>query len=607
MADHPVFSDDLKEIVESFITETIEIFDQLDNDLLQLERTPQDAELVNKIFRAVHTVKGTSGFLSLEQLSVLAHHFEDVLNKLRRGELQFRIEMMDIMFDAFDHMKLLLQQIVDRNITPMKLDPLYQALSDLSEGKLPGGAPAPAVDIPVESFPAESFPGEAAAVEAAVVPEEPLPTESEPAEPTAGETPRGGQEARGNQENKTIRVDVKRLDNLMDLVGELVLGRNRLLQVVANAEQSEKNDRLLSDLVDTNAQIDFITTELQTAVMNARMVQIGRTFNKFPRLVRDLAREFEKQIELVIEGEETEMDKSLVEEISDPLVHLIRNAADHGVELPAIREERGKPARGRIRLSAAHEGNHIILVIEDDGAGLDAQKLKQHALGRGIITAAEAAEMSDSEAHLLIFRPGFSTAKAVSQVSGRGVGMDVVKTNLTRLNGSIRIDTVPGQGTRFTLKLPLTLAITQSLLVRAGMETYAIPLHAVTEVVRVEEGDVYSINRREVMRHRGEVLPLIRIGRLLRVQEPDEPSRQSFAVVVAVAHHRVGLVVDAMESQKEIVIKPLGNYLKKVRCVAGSTILGDGRVIMILDVPEVIQVSSEGVKTRSVVEELVPA
>ncbi len=378
----------------------------------------------------------------------------------------------------------------------------------------------------------------------------------------------------------------------MDLVGELVLGRNRLLQLVTDLDGEHDSQDLIRELVDTSTQVDFITTELQAAVMHTRMVQIGRVFNKFPRVVRDLAKEFDKQIDLVIEGQETEVDKSLIEEISDPLVHLIRNASDHGVETPEVRRAQGKPERGTIRLTAAHEGNHIVIRVEDDGAGIDPEKIKAHAISKGLITRKEADEMKAQNVFDLIFAPGFSTAKTVSQVSGRGVGMDVVKTNITRLNGAIQIDSKIGEGTRFTLKLPLTLAIIQSLLVHVGKETFAIPLHSVLEVVGLKDGDVQTIRGREVIRLREQVLPLVRIGQTLNVKDAHLDDSRSYAVIVGIAHHRLGLIVDDLVGQKEIVIKPLGSFLKKTPAVAGSTILGDGRVIMILDMAEIVRMEN---------------
>ena len=319
------------------------------------------------------------------------------------------------------------------------------------------------------------------------------------------------------------------------------------------------------------------------------MVQIGRVFNRFPRLVRDIAREFAKEIDLEIQGEETELDKSIIEEISDPLVHLIRNAADHGVEPPDIREKAGKPRLGRITLSAGHEGNHVIIEIQDDGAGIDPEKLKQKAIEKGLLSPEEAHEMKTEDTYSLIFIPGFSTAQKVSNVSGRGVGMDVVKTNITKLNGIISVESAIGKGTKFTLKLPLTLAIIQGLLVGVSGETFAIPLSSVLEVVHTSQPEVSTVNGRQVIRLRETVLPLVDISDLLDVPGRDENPAAFYTVVVGVANRKFGIVVDRLVGQKEIVIKPLGAYLRNIPGIAGSTILGDGRVIMILDAGELLR------------------
>lgn len=596
MANHPIFSQDMIEIVDSFVVETREILEALDNDLLQLENAPDDKELVDKIFRAVHTVKGTSGFLSLEQLSVLAHHFEDVLNRLRKHELDFHTQMLDVMLDAFDLMKALLQQVVDQKIEPIDIDTIIARLAAISDGTF-DEAISPADPVQAGDFEAEPepVPAEEEGHTEPIILEKSLdqPAPTVPTEPESSGSKKGGPTRRPSESaTDTIRVEVGRLDNLMNLVGELVLSRNRLLQVIKDGASTQNSEDLLRDLADTGSQLDFITTELQTAIMRTRMVQIGRVFNKFPRLVRDLAREFNKQINLIIEGEETELDKSLIEEIGDPLVHLIRNAADHGVESPEKRRAANKPGVGEIRLTAAHEGNHVVIVIEDDGAGMDPERLKEAAINKGIITQKEAAEMNDKEAYLLVFRAGFSTAKKVSQVSGRGVGMDVVKTNITHLNGTINIESVPGKGTRFTLKLPLTLAIIQGLLVKVADETFAVPLHSVIEVVSISLDEIDTIQGREILRLRNQVLPLIRISDALGIEQNRELKRQ-YAVIVGIAHHQLGLMVDDLIGQKEVVIKPLGSYLKKVRGIAGSTILGDGRVILIADVPEVVRMHNE--------------
>jgi len=601
---HPIHDDSMQEIVESFVVEATEIYDGLEGDLLQLEKTPEDEELVDSVFRDVHTVKGTAGFLDLEQLSTLAHRFEEVLDAMREQEVDFEPAMTDVMLCAFDHMKVLTQQVIDRELEALDLDPLLEALEAINEGTFEAG------EVSLPDPDAGASPDDGGAEGAADETEAAAATGEESPDDTAASSASGSDEdgESGSTAPDTIRVEVSRLNQLMDLVGELVLGRNRLLQLITEArtEQNARSesddtlrlDSLLSELEEASDKVDYTTTELQSAIMQTRMVEVGQVFGKFPRVVRDLAREFGKKIDLTVEGEDTELDKSLVEEIGDPLLHLVRNAADHGIEPPEERKETGKDPRGEIHLSASHAGNHIIIEIADDGAGLDPDALKRKAIEKGVLAEDEAEDMSDSEAYQLIFRPGFSTTEEVGQVSGRGVGMDVVKTNLAELNGTIDIESTPGEGTRFTLKLPLTLAILQSMLVRAGAETFAIPLYAVSEAVRLEPGMVDTIQEGEVIEHRDRVIPVLRLGEVLDVQAPDAGGQRAdhladeqdaYAVVVSVAHRRAALVVDELISQEEVVIKSLGDYLKSVPGIAGSTILGDGQVIMVLDIGELIQ------------------
>jgi len=590
---HPMFSDEMKEIVESFVVETKEIFEKLDNEILEIEKKPEDKELINSIFRAVHTVKGTSGFLSFEQMSVLAHRFEDVLNKLRRGELKYDPGMLDVMLEAFDLMKVLLKQVIDHDIQDVDLSSAINKLAALSSSSKPAEAPVsppPVAKNPEVNQPEQVAPHKSPPIEHAT-------QEIGGAKESFSQDPSAHQAAQPQKVDKladtTIRVDVGRLDSLMNLVGELVLGRNRLSQIVSTMEDNHGNEDFTRQLNETSSQIDFITTELQTAVMKTRMVQIGRVFNRFPRLVRDIAKEFSKEIELVIQGEETELDKSIIEEISDPLVHLIRNAADHGVESPDVRESHGKQRRGTINLSAGHEGNHIVIEIQDDGAGIDPEKIKQKAVEKGVITQDEANEMKAEDTYAIIFIPGFSTAQKVSSVSGRGVGMDVVKTNITKLNGMISVESVVGKGTKFTLKLPLTLAIIQGLLVSVGNETFAIPLSSVLEVVHTPRDSASTVHGRAVIRLRETVLPLVEISEILEVPGHDESAPSFYTVVVGIGTHKFGIVVDKLIGQKEIVIKPLGAYLKNIPGIAGSTILGDGRVIMILDAGELLRLAQK--------------
>jgi two-component system, chemotaxis family, sensor kinase CheA len=578
----PTFENEMKEILESFIVETKEIFEQLGPNLLRLEKTPSDAELLNTIFRAVHTVKGTSSFLGFDQMTSLAHVFEDVLNKLRKGEIHVTGDGMDVMFAAFDSLKVLLEKIEAGNAEPEDLKDIIAKLKVLASGAAPAeNTPAP---------PGAVQPEVTAAAVAAVPDPVPAPPPSEETDPQAKSGAAPADRAAAKQADTTIRVDVNRLDSLMDLVGELVLGRNRLNLITDQMNQKMEGTQQAKDLSDTFTQIDFITTELQMVVMKTRMVPIAKVFNKLPRLVRDLSKETGKEIELVMTGEDTELDKSIIEELNDPLIHIMRNAADHGIERPDVRQAAGKPVRGTISVSAVHEGNHIVLAIEDDGHGMDPERLKQKAIERGMITSAEAREMLPREAFNLIFDPGFSTAEKVTNVSGRGVGMDVVRTNITNLKGIIEIESTLGKGSRFIIKLPLTLAIIKALLVDVAGEILSIPLASVQEVRRIQTEEIATVHGKEVIRLRDTVLPLTRVGYLSAGREKPAPGQWLYVVVVALGTHRFGIVVDGLMGQKEVVIKSLGSYLGTVPGIAGSTILGDGRVIMIVDVGELMKV-----------------
>jgi len=609
----PAFDHEMAEILESFIVETREILENLAQDLLTLEKGSATPELLNSIFRAVHTIKGTSSFLGLEQMTELAHSFEDVLNKLRRGELVVTPEKMDVILAAYDLLKELMAKIEARDSRKLDLQPIIARLKEIALTAQPASA-SPAT--PKQAAPPVSTPEAGAPpppVEAVAPPDAPKEIEAtaehehaaagvpssasaemkspEQSEDKKGQ-PAGVQSTRGTADS-TIRVDVTRLDTLMNLVGELVLGRNRLTQIANTVAEEHEDLPVTKGLLDTSAQIDFITTELQMAVMKTRMVPIAKVFNKIPRLVRDLCRETKKEIDLIMEGEETELDKTIIEELSDPLVHIIRNAADHGVESPAERAAAGKSPKGTVRVAAQHEGNHIVITVQDDGRGMDPEKLKAKALEKGMLSESDAREMTAKEILNLIFAPGFSTAAKVTNISGRGVGMDVVRTNITKLKGTVEIDSQPGVGSKFIIKLPLTLAIIQALLVKACGEIYCIPLSAVLEVVRVKDDEISTINGLEVVRLRDSVLPITRIGRVLGGTKNGDGSEWTYIVVVGLAAQRMGIVVDSMLGQKEVVIKSLGGYLGTVEGIAGSTILGDGQVIMIVDVGELMRLSAQ--------------
>jgi two-component system, chemotaxis family, sensor kinase CheA len=387
----------------------------------------------------------------------------------------------------------------------------------------------------------------------------------------------------------TIRVDVERLDELLTIASELVLGRNRLAQVNSEVALEYEGTKFSRDLADAAKQIDLMTNELQLVVMKTRMVKIGKVFNRFPRLIRDLAKETKKEINLVLKGEDTELDKTLIEEINDPLVHLIRNSADHGIEPPDVREKIGKERIGTVTLSAEQEGNQIIITIEDDGKGIDPEFIKEKAVSKGLISREKARELSRQESFNLIFLPGFSTAEVVTNVSGRGVGMDVVKTNVTKLRGIISIESTVGKGTKIIVKLPLTLAIIPGLIVKVNSETVIIPLNSVIEVVRVHIEDIYTINGHEAIRRRDSVIPLVGIDNMLYGgRYKDEKRIWQYVVIVGLAEKRFGIKVDELCGQKEVVIKSLGRFLGNIEGIAGSTIMGDGTVVMIVDIGELI-------------------
>ncbi|TCK61735.1 hybrid sensor histidine kinase/response regulator [Seleniivibrio woodruffii] len=545
-------ANEMQDLVQDFILETDEIIESLDQDLIELENRKNDFDLLNKIFRAAHTMKGASSFLGFDKMSSVTHHAEEILNKLRKNEMQVTPEIMDILLEFVDVTKTILGDIKNGTNTAVT-DEIVAKLKLANEGKLGAGAGAASGGAKRESV--EQVKKAAVAVE------------------------------------QTIRVDVSRLDSLMNLVGELVLSRNRIGQISGELEKKFEGEFLIEQLMETTSQIGLISTELQLAVMKTRMVPIGKVFNKFPRMVRDLCRDMGKDIDLVIAGEETELDKSVVEEIGDPLMHMIRNAVDHGVEIPSERRKKGKPDKGIVNLSAYHEGNHIVVEIKDDGKGLDAEMLKRKAVEKNVISAEEAKNMDNETAYGLIFRPGFSTAAAITDVSGRGVGMDVVKTNIEKLNGIINIESEIGHGTRFKMKLPLTLAIIQALLVEVSGEILAIPLVSVIETVRINEKQIHSFEGREVLKLRDSVLSLIRLNEIYEFQESYD--EDIYVVVVGIAEKRLGFIVNKLVGQEEIVIKSLGEYLSGNEGIAGATIMGDGRVRLIIDVAGVMEIASK--------------
>ncbi|MDL0101803.1 hybrid sensor histidine kinase/response regulator [Campylobacter felis] len=618
--------EDMQEILEDFLVEAFELVEQIDHDLVELESNPEDLELLNRIFRVAHTIKGSSSFLNFDVLTKLTHHMEDVLNKARHGELKITPDIMDVVLESIDRMKTLLNSIRDNgndSAIGMDIEPICAKLTAISEGDVSAVASVseePKVEPKEEVVPATPEPSVEPDVDVNQLSDSEIeaeierllkvrkaedqarraqkkksaaPTTSKPTTETGGEkkVPASGGGSGGM--DQTIRVEVKRLDHLMNLIGELVLGKNRLLKIYDDVEERYEGEKFLEELNQVVSQLSIITTDVQLAVMKTRMQPIAKVFNKFPRVVRDLSRELGKQIELEITGEETELDKSIVEEIGDPIMHMIRNSCDHGVEDPATRKANGKPERGVVQLKAYNEGNHIVVEIIDDGKGLDVNELKIKALEKNLITEKEAGQMTDKEAFALIFKPGFSTAAKVTNVSGRGVGMDVVKTNIEKLNGVIEIDSELGKGSSFKLKIPLTLAIIQSLLVGTQEEFYAIPLASVLETVRVPIDNIYTIEGKNVLRLREEVLSLVRLSDVFGVKQVLESGDQTYVVIIGVAESKLGIIVDTLVGQEEIVIKSMGDYLQNIQGIAGATIRGDGRVTLIIDVGAMMDMAKE--------------
>ena len=639
--------DDMKEIMEDFLIEAFELIEQIDHDLVELEANPEDLELLNRIFRVAHTVKGSSSFLNFDVLTELTHHMEDVLNKARKGELKITPDIMDVVLESVDMMKGLLESIRDNGsdaAAGIDIKNICVRLTQISEGEAPSAAPeapaaAPApepVKEPEPAAPAEEAAPEVSDAELSKLsdseveaeierllkvrkaedqarraskgiapksPEEIAPATSAASAPAPKPAPSRERDADKKvpaassssavAQEQTIRVEVKRLDHLMNLIGELVLGKNRLLKIYDDVEERYEGEKFLEELNQVVSSLSLVTTDIQLAVMKTRMLPIAKVFNKFPRMIRDLSRELGKQIDLEISGEETELDKSIVEEIGDPLVHIIRNSCDHGIEDPETRKAMGKPEKGLVQLKAYNEGNHIVVEIVDDGKGLDADMLKAKSMEKGIITEREADAMSEKEAFGLIFKPGFSTAAKVTNVSGRGVGMDVVKTNIEKLNGIIDIESEVGKGTVMKLKIPLTLAIIQSLLVGTQEEFYAIPLASVLETVRVPIDDIYTIDGKNVLRLRDEVLSLVRLSDVFGVNKVFDGGDQTYVVIIGVAEAKLGIIVDTLVGQEEIVIKSMGDYLQNIPGIAGATIRGDGRVTLIIDVGAMMEMAKD--------------
>ncbi|MEB6606388.1 chemotaxis protein CheA [Aeromonas sanarellii] len=698
-----------EDILQDFLVEASEILEQLSEQLVDLEKRPDDKNLLNAIFRGFHTVKGGAGFLSLTELVDVCHGAENLFDMLRNGKRTLSAELMDVILQALDAINVMFAQVQNREeISPASPDLLHDlhelckpegqeqlrtasvaaqsqpepepepepvivapsepvavngggSIDEISAdeferlldelhgvGKAPtvsavpvlsgsgditddefealldqlhgqgqhGGAPdltplqsvqkevdelidddeferlldelhgrgqgpqhsmAAAAPTPEPKAPASPPVTPPKAPVAAKPASEPVaaPAKAAPAKPAAPA------ESGAVQSDTTVRVDTKTLDVIMNMVGELVLVRNRLVSLGIAS-----NDEEMSKAV---ANLDVVTADLQGAVMKTRMQPIKKVFGRFPRVVRDLARTLKKEIELVMVGEETDLDKNLVEALADPLVHLVRNSCDHGIEMPDVREKAGKPRQGTITLSASQQGDHILLCIEDDGAGMDPEKLKSIAISRGVLDADSAARMSDNDAYNLIFAPGFSTKSEISDISGRGVGMDVVKTSIVSLNGSVHIDSTWGKGTRLEIKVPLTLAILPTLMVEVGQQTFALPLGCVNEIFHLDLKKANVVDGQLTIIVRDKAIPLFYLHKWLVRGAKSARQDTGHVVIVQIGTQQVGFVVDNLIGQEEVVIKPLDNLLQGTPGMAGATITSDGGIALILDVPSLLK------------------
>lgn len=694
------------EDIRVFLDEAEELLQTMEGGILRLEKESDDPEVIQEIFRAAHTLKGSSATLGHQRMAELTHSMENVLDKVRKGKMEVTTAVVDALFACLDVLKAFKEEIATGEQADVSTDGVLRQLADLDRdgaaaapsasgaaAELPAGLPPltpadwerirdaeargmiavwadlalskdatmPAVrafqallavgDIgeivlsqptqdeveedkvngelklifltrdsleaaraTLEQVPEVSIvacttleqaapppaPAPVEAVAAAAIAPEPAAAAEEPApKAKGGGNGNGGGHANSSKSSsRTVRVDVEVLDNLMNTVGELVIERTRLLQVATRLEVEREGDELSQVMSSALAQIGRLTGNLQEEIQRARMLPVDNLFRKFPRMVRDVAQKANKEIEFVMKGEETELDRSVIEEIGDPLMHLLRNAVDHGVEPSADRLAAGKPAKGVVTLEAFHEENHIIISVRDDGRGVDPNKIRASAVRKGILSEEAARRLPDPEAINLIWSPGFSTAEKVSDISGRGVGLDVVHKNIEKLNGSVEIRSEVGRGTEFRVKLPLTLAIIRALQVEVLGTTYCIPLGSVVETDRIPVSEIKTVRQHEVIVKRGEVIPLLRLADAFGLQRPEgeAEAEEVFVVIVAVMGRQLGIVVDSLIGEGDVVIKPLGKFIGDIPGISGATIMGDGNVAIILDISSLINSVQEELK-----------
>lgn len=612
----------MEDLLQDFLQEAHDLLSDVDNKLVDLEKTPDDRGLLNDIFRGFHTIKGGAGFLNATELVTLCHLTENLFDRLRNGELDLNPELMDVIMAATQGVRDMFGELA-QSVQPQAADPqVIVALQGALNGEMPaspGAAPkqaapeASACNSPLDrtsepnwealhsavSGAAVPVSGELNPVASSVVEDIASPVVSDapgtavataqPASPygrRGGDRPAGSSTVRRTDDRgreNTIRVDTARLDQVLNLSGEIGLTKNRLTSLRADILAGKNDPETLHALDQAVSQLDLLVSDLQNSVMKTRMQPIGRLFQKYPRIARDLARQLGKDVELVLAGEETEVDKTMIEDLADPLIHLIRNAVDHGVEMPNERQLSGKPAKSLVRLEARQEGDHIVLIIADDGRGMSAERIRAKAVEKGLISEEEANTLDERQSLNLIFLPGFSTKTQISDVSGRGVGMDVVKTNIQKLNGSIEIRSEPGKGSVFIISLPLTLAILPVLLVLLGDQPFALPLSLVREILPIEQARIQEVGGKETLVVRGEVLPVISLARLLGWPLAKYPE---YGVFMQTAERSFILGVDSFAGRDDAVIKSLEDFRPKG--VAGVTTLSNGQIVLILDMKELL-------------------
>ena len=628
----------MEELLQDFLMEAGELLSQVDNKLVELEKRPNDRELLHDIFRGFHTIKGGAGFLNAENLVALCHRTENLFDKLRNGELSLSPGLMDIIMAAtgvvremFDELAQTVQphaadpKLIARleaalhggpvaapvepaSIEPAAVEPPTRTVDhpapadasiddidwDVLHAVLTGTPrPVPAPLAQAVPPPAEPMPAATLDVLAPLgVPDEPQapPPFADAPRPTPVQdlpTPARGSLAPQNlQKETTIRIDTARLDQVLNLSGEIGLTKNRIANLKSQILHGSTDVETLKALDIAVSQLDLLVSDLQNAVMKTRMQPIGRLFQKYPRLARDLARQLGKDVELVLSGEETELDKTMIEDLNDPLVHLVRNAVDHGVESPEERAAQHKPGKAIVTLAASQMGDHIYIEISDDGKGMRPDVIRRKAVEKGIIDLETANGLDDRQSLNLVFLPGFSTKDEISSVSGRGVGMDVVKTNINKLNGKIDVISVPGQGSTFTISLPLTLAILPVLVVRLNNQSFAVPLSMVREIIPIRTKEVQRVSGRATMVVRDEVLPIRSLARMIGWEAQHAPA---FGVLMHAADTTFILAVDGFVGRDDVVIKPLSDI--KPRGIAGATLSGDGSIVLVLDMEELLSTS----------------